>query len=249
MLRSIKKIREYTLFATDGEIDQCQDFLFDDRGWAVRYLVAKVSKWTQGHQVLISPVFLDQPDWAGKHLPVRLSKEQIQNSPSLDEHAPVSRKYEINYHQYYTMPYYWIGQDLWGHHPDPKGVIYPVKNAPLPDVESRNTEEGHLRSTNEVTGYHIAAKGGNFGHVEDFLVDDNTWALQYLVIDTRNWIPGRRVLFSPKWLESISWVDQKVHVDLDIDKIKNSPQYDPSQPVSRSEEAQLYEYYQQPYYW
>lgn len=167
---------------------------------------------------------------------------------------PVSRQYEIDYHQYYAMPFYWVGQELWGAYPDPTGVVHPVPSQPVPEVEEIEVEEGHLRSVNEVADYHIAAVDGDavdgdVGHVEDFLVDDITWALRYLVVDTRNWLPDRKVLVSPQWLESVSWVDEKVYVDLETDAIKNSPEFDPSQPVNRQYEIELYDYYSRPHYW
>ena len=249
MLRVINEIIGYTLLAEDGEIGRCHDFLFDDRSWVVRYMVAKTSKWLPGRKVIISPVFLQQPDWAGGLLPLRLTREQIEQSPSLDEHAPVSRQYEINYHQYYALPFYWVGQELWGAYPDPAGVVHPVSTQPVPELDDIEAEEGHLRSVKEVGGYHIAASDGDVGHVEDFLIDDQTWILRYLVMDTRNWLPGRKVLVSPQWLESIHWVNEKVYIDLSTDAIRNSPEFDPSQPVNRQYETELYDYYGRPRYW
>jgi hypothetical protein len=156
-------------------------------------------------------------------------------------------QYEISYHQYYALPFYWIGQDLWGAYPDPSGVIHPVSDQPA--AEEIVVGEGHLRSTNEVSGYHIAATDGGVGHVQDFLVDDKSWALRYIVVDTRDWLPGRKVLVSPQWLESIHWVDEKVQVELDSEAIRNSPEFDPSVPVDRRYEIALYNYYDRPYYW
>ncbi|MGA9572974.1 MAG: PRC-barrel domain-containing protein, partial [Lysobacterales bacterium] len=121
MLRSINEITGYTLLAQDGEIGRCQDFLFDDRNWVVRYMVAKTAKWLPGRKVIISPVFLDKPDWSNRQFPILLSQEQIRRSPPLEEHAPVSRQYEINYHRYYSLPFYWLGRELWGTFPDPSG--------------------------------------------------------------------------------------------------------------------------------
>ena len=249
MLRIINEIVGYTLLAQDGEIGRCHDFLFDDRSWVVRYMVAKTAKWLPGRKVVISPVFLEQPDWVARQFPLRLTREQIEQSPPLDEHAPVSHQYEINYHQYYALPYYWAGQQLWGAYPDPAGVVHPIPTHSTPEVKEVEAKEGHLRSINEVTGYRIAAVDGDIGHVEDFLIDDETWALRYLVVDTRNWLPGRKVLVSPLWLESIRWADKKVYVDLDTESIKNSPEFDPTRPVNRTYETMLYDYYGRPNYW
>jgi len=249
MLRSVDEITGYTLHATDGDIGRCHDFLFDDRHWVIRYMVAKTAMWLPGRKVLVSPVFLQQPDWASMQLPVRLTREAIEKSPALEEHAPVSRQYEIDYHQHFALPFYWIGQDLWGAYPDAAGVVHPVTTPQPAAVEEAPETENHLRSTNEVNGYHIDAVDGAIGHIDDFLVDDRTWALRYLVIDTRNWLPGRKVLVSPQWIESIHWETEKVSVELSTDAIKNSPEFDPSRPIDRRYEAELHAYYDRPHYW
>ncbi len=249
MLKKINEITGYTLLAQEGEIGRCHDFLFDDRTWVIRYMVVKTAKWLPARKVIVSPVFLDEPDWANKRLAVRLTRQEIEGSPSLDEHAPVSRQYEINYHQHYALPFYWVGHDLWGTYPDPYGVIHPVSDQALLEVETSQVEENHLRSTEEVIGYHIAATDGGVGHVEDFLIDDNSWALRYLVVDTKNWLPGHKVLLSPQWIESIDWVNKTVRVDLNTETIKSCPEFDPSQPVNRRYEVVLYDYYGRPYEW
>jgi hypothetical protein len=250
MLRRIDAITGYTIHAMDGDIGRCHDFLFDDRSWVVRYMVAKTAKWLPGRKVIISPVFLDTPDWGGGRFPVRMTRQQIEESPPLEELAPVSKQYEISYHQYYALPFYWIGHDLWGAYPDPAGVVHPVAEPPQPSAQDTDdADEGHLRSTREVSGYRIAASDGEVGHVDDFLVDDQTWALRYLVVDTRDWLPGRKVLVSPQWISSIHWTDESVEVDLDSESIRTSPPFDPSQPIERFHEAALHDHYGRPCYW
>jgi hypothetical protein len=240
----------YVLSAKDGEIGKCKDFLFDDKHWTIRYMVADTGKWLLGNKVLISPISLGEPDWGNRLFPVNLTKKQIEDSPSLDEHAPVSRQYEQNYSNYYYWPYYWGGEYAWGLGP------YPPATPPFRSMErveeiekEEDPEETHLRSAKEVTGYHIQASDGDVGHVEDYIVQDNTWAIRYMVVDTRNWLPGRKVLIAPKWIESVDWVDRKVEVNLETKEIKNSPEYDPSLPVNREYETRLYDFYGRPVYW
>jgi len=76
---------------------------------------------------------------------------------------------------------------------------------------SGRRDDPHLRSTRQVTGYHIHATDGELGHVEDFIVDDENWAVRFLVVDTRNWLPGKKVLLSPQWIERVEWADSSVH--------------------------------------
>ncbi len=247
MLRSVKDIHNYVLQAEDGEIGRCKDFLFDDRFWAIRYMVADTGKWLPGLKVLVSPISLEKPDWAIRLLPVRLTKKQIKEAPELDEDAPVSRQHEIRWAQYYNWPYYWNGGHTWGAVANP-GALYDKAL-----IENKRTEvdsgDDHLRSVDEVTGYHIHAIDDEVGHVEDFIVDDETWIIQYMVVDTRNWLPGKKVLVPPAWMNSVDWAEKKVTVDLTKKQVKDSPEYDPSTPMIREYETQLYDFYARPKYW
>ena len=107
----------------------------------------------------------------------------------------------------------------------------------------------HLRSTHAVTGYHIHAKDGDIGHVEDFVIDDETWAIRYLVIDTKNWWPGKSVLVSPSWIQRVSWDESKVFVNLTRESIKRSPEYSEETLLTRDYETGLHSHYQYPGYW
>jgi hypothetical protein len=101
----------------------------------------------------------------------------------------------------------------------------------------------------EVTGYHIEATDGSIGHIEDFIVDDGIWVIRYFVVDTRNWLPGRKVLAWPQLINSVRWSERRVHVDLDCKTIKSSPEYDPSQALTRDHEELLHRHYGRRGYW
>jgi hypothetical protein len=107
----------------------------------------------------------------------------------------------------------------------------------------------HLRSTREVIGYHIQATDGEIGHVEDFVLNDEIWSIYYMVVDTRNWLPGREVILSTSWIEEVDWIERHVHVNLSQEAVENSPEFDPSVPVNREYEIRLYDYYGRPKYW
>lgn len=253
MLRSIKEIINYTLKAQDGEIGKCKDFLFDDEYWTIRYMVADTGKWLPGRKVLISPMSLEEPQWSTRQFPVRLTKKEIENSPPLDEDAPVSRLYEKRHFDYYSWPYYWAGGSIWGTMPYPYVPATPLPAEELERMKERTEnikpEESHLRSVQEIKGYHIKAENGEVGHVEDFIVEVGVWTIRYMVVDTRNWLPGRKVLVSPGWIEEISWPENEVSAALTVEAIKGGPEYDPSQPVNREYEIRLYDYYGRPKYW
>lgn len=255
----------YTIQAADGEIGSVDRFFFDDQKWTIRYLVVDTGGWLLGRQVLISPVSLGRSSWASRKLDVNLTKARIEKSPDIDTHMPVSRQRESEYFDYYGYPYYWYGGGLWGAgaYPAgltvPRGLAYPdrvgaatgyAESATEP-VAMRSEEQGdpHLRSTKEVIGYYIEARDGDIGHVEDFIIDVESWAIRYMVVDTVNWWPGKKVVVAPQWIARVSWAESNVYVDLTRESIKNAPEYDPSAIVNREYENKLYDYYGRPKYW
>jgi len=246
MLRNVSTILNYVLLAKDGEIGRCKDFLFDDEKWTIRYMVADTRKWLPGRKVLISPMSLGTVDWSSRHFQVQLTQRQIEESPPLEEDAPVSRQYEMMFSTYFATPSYWGGANIWGRHPSPT-LLRGEHEKLATDFES--PEENHLRSVKEVTGYHIQATDDEIGHVEDYVVDDEVWALRYVVVDTRNWLPGRKVLVSPQWATAVDWAEEKLFVDLTTDAIKNGPEYEPLAPIDRDYESALHEHYGRPFYW
>jgi uncharacterized protein YrrD len=251
MLRNVTQLKGFAIRAKDGEIGTVGQFYFDDETWAIRYLVVNTGGWLSGRLVLVSPIALRQTEWQSKRLDVALTKKQVENSPPIDTHKPVSRQHEAVYLGYYGYPYYWDGPQLWGLATDPAGLMA-EREAVTEEEASRAEKESadsHLRSTDEVTGYHIEATDGEIGHVRDFIVDDETWAIRYLEVDTRNWWPGNKVLVSPQWIDNVSWPDSNVYVDLSRESIKNGPEWDESIPVTREYEQRLYDYYARPPYW
>ena len=98
MLRSVKKLFEDKLGASDGEIGHVNDFYFDDQNWAIRYLVADTGSWMPGRLVLISPHALGTLYQGGRILLVNLTRQEIENSPLIESHKPVSRQYARRSH-------------------------------------------------------------------------------------------------------------------------------------------------------
>lgn len=251
MLRSFNELKNYVLEATDGEIGRCKDFLFDDVDWVIRYMVADTRKWLPGRKILISLQKMEKPDWLWKRFPVNLSRRQIKESPPLEIDAPVSRQYEIRWSDHYGLPRYWLSPGGLGtiYHPA-KGVAkHQAKHQKNKQRAATGKRDRSLRSVTEVKGYNIQATDVEAGHVTDFLADDQVWALNYIVVDTRNWLPGRKILVPPNWADSVSWSERKVFFKLTKDKIKNSPPYDSAEPPNRKYEEQLYNYYGFPPYW
>jgi hypothetical protein len=244
MLYTAKALRGYKLDSLDGEIGKVKEFYFDDRHWTVRYLVAETGTWLKERQVLISPYALKNVIKEDKDLSVSLTKKQIENSPSLDAHKPVSRQFENDYYGYYGWPMYWSGDSVWGNYT----YIERDRNKWGQLTKGAKAWDHHLRSTLAVTGYGLQALDGEIGHIEDFVIDDETWAIRYLVVGTKNWWPGKKVLVSPQWIERVSWSESRVYVNLPRDRIKQSPEYTESTPT-RNYETGLYLHYNRLGYW
>lgn len=261
MLRSIDSISGYTIADRNGEaVGQVHDFFFDNLTWTVRYLVVDTGTWLPGRKVLISPQAFGEPDWGGGvSLPVNLTKEQIKHSPPLETNQPVSRQQEVALSSYYDWPTYWDNLTFYDTHAvGMTGEAYlrsredyaEAAGAGQTQAEpAKPSGDPHLHSIKAVTGYYIQASDGDIGHVEDFIVDTQSWTIQYIVIDTKNWWPGKKVLIAPTWISDIRWAQSKVYVDLTRETIKNAPEYNPTAPVNREYETQLYDYYGRPYYW
>ena len=224
MLRTADSLRGYSLAASDGKIGEAKDFYFDDRSWTVRYLVANTGNWLMDKLVLISPKTLGTVEPDRDIIDTSLTRKQIEESPPASSDRPVSDRLEILYFPIYGWP-------------------------PLYQPEEKGHGDVHLRSTAEVAGYSVAAVDGRIGHVADFLIDDEDWVIRYLVVDTRDWLPGKHVLLSPEWIREISWNDYSVHVDVRQDTIERAPEFVKDQAVTREYEAELCRFYGKEGYW
>ena len=255
MLKSIKHLGDAKVAASDGDIGHVKDTYFDDRSWAVRYLVLDTGSWLSGREVLISPYSVKPPIDGDEQIRLTLTQRQVSNSPDVDTHQPVSRQHERELLRYYEYPEYWAGNALWGMGAMP----YPL---PLTqDVAEREADRGvnernfratdiHLRSTDHVTGYDIQATDDSIGTVQDFIFDDQNWAIRYLVVDTsRWWEGGHNVLVGMNWADSIDWATQKVHVRLTRAQVKASPLFEGVNSIHREYETRLHSNYERPGYW
>jgi hypothetical protein len=254
MIRSVKQMKRFELVAADGRIGAVDDFYFDDERWAIRYVIVDTGRWLSGPQVVVSPLSVSRTDWAEQRLLLSISRDQVRASPAIDTHLPVSRRHERNYLDYYGYPYYWGHAGLWGAHPRPMLPTpeqIAAQRSRAAETERVAAERGdtHLRSASEVSGYVIRAVDGDLGHVEDFLFDDVSWAIRYLVVDTSNWWFGKQVLVAPEWITDISWPGRSVSVHVTRQLLKTAPPYDRAEHVDRQWEADYYQHLRQPGYW
>lgn len=253
MLRLLNQMTGYRLEAEDGKLGAVKDFLFDEEHWTVRHMVADTRAWLPGRKVLLSPVSVKKIDWTAQQIDVQMTRDEVKKAPGLGEDEPVSREYEKRWYDTYGVPYYWGTTGVWGDGLFPGDLIQQEiqteASSQQSNRENPEDQDSVLRSVSEVSGYHIQARDGEIGHVHDFIFDDETWTIRYLVVDTRNWLPGRKVLLAPGWLDAIYWADRDVTTSLSREAVENAPEFDPLVPVNREYEQRLYDYYGRPVYW
>ena len=220
MLQHIKELYGDKLAALDGEIGRVRDVYFDDKTWVIRYVVADTGSWLTGRLVLLSPHAFEKWDPQVKILNVKLKKKQIEDSPSIDLHKPVSRDFEIEYHRYYGWPAYRNDGAVLGCDGYPDGLP-PSKDIMEAHPQRRGKDE-HLRSTRAVIGYHVQTTDGVVGHVKDFLVDGMSWAIRKLVVEASHWYSGKEVLISTSKVEGIHYEESTVFVNLTRENIEQS---------------------------
>lgn len=245
MLYKVKTLKGYKLDSLDGAIGGVEDLYFDDLHWTIRYLVADTGHWLKGRKVLISPYALFTIDPEKHQIAINLRQKEIEDSPSLESDEPVSKQFEEAYYSHYGWPFYWGGPLMWGPFP----TIHFDPEEWLKAQQLERSWDPHLRSTRAVSGYHILAQDGEVGHVDDFILDDTTWAIRYLVIDTRNWWPGKKVLIAPEWIERVSWSESQVVLKISRERIQGAPEYSEEALVTRDYEDMLHRHYDRQGYW
>lgn len=253
MLHSIKKLEGIRILTAGEEVGSVEEVYFDDEQWVIRYLIVDTGGWLGGRLVLISPYAVQSIDWLHRTLFVKLTRQQVEGAPGIDTHKTVSRQQEAEYHRYYGYPQYWQSETFWAWGAMP--VISP------PDPQIREEEEArrradakragadaHLRSSEVVLGYRIEASDDSIGHVADFLFDEKTWAIRYLIVDTRNWLHGKHVLVSPQWIREVSWSERTLNLAITRRQIEQSPEYDPGHVPSEEYERALHGHYGRSHY-
>lgn len=259
MLRNLKKIFGFTLFGEGQEYGTIKDFYFDEDKMKIRYGIVDTGTWLKNRKVLISPKEFMKPDFEHGVLPVELTKKEIEESPPISKEKPLSQIMEEKVTNYFEWPKYWIGTSTG----EPVNANF-LLGEKIKEMRQNKTnkeqrekyivaregnKETNLRSSKEVIGYNIKAIDGEIGKLDGLIVEDNYWLIRYLIIDTGKWLPSRKVIFPPEWLEGISWNKEQIIFPFSKEEIRHAPDYDPDVPVSRVYEEKLYEYYQKQKYW
>jgi uncharacterized protein YrrD len=220
MLHLARKVCGAPVLATDGEIGTVEDFFFEEDRWTVRYLLVETGRWVSGKRVMVSPMSVAVP-WNRAGVRVTLTREQVWNSPQVEQQA-FSREAEAELLRYYGYPIYWGAGGIWGAFENPGALLAQPMVPPPPEGPVVNVEQQHLRSTNQSTGYHLHATDGEIGHVDDFVIGEESWRIRYLLVDTSNWIGGRSVVVLTETVTRIDKPRGLLHVDATREQIRTS---------------------------
>jgi hypothetical protein len=241
----------YAIEANDGHVGTVKTFLFDDTTWKIRWLVIDTGHWLIDRQLLVHPSAIGAADHRLRHLSVKLTKAQIEASPDIHQDAPVTMQMESHLYSYYGWDPYW-GPDYYGGGVAGLGMAggfgapYPVgQRAMEEDRIQRGSDDGdpHLRSVVALRDYGIHATDGTIGHVENFLLDEETWTIRYMIVDTRDWWFGAHVLIAPFAVSSIDWNDKQIRLNVSREQVKTSPPWDPAAMVGAMDERGLHTHY------
>lgn len=247
MLNSVKQLAGFDLVALDGSaIGTVREVYFDDERWVIRHLVVDTGGWLSGRHVLVSPHAVTGIDHEARRVGVALTRRQVEEAPGTETDRPVSRQYETQAYDYYGYPYYWGGGGLWGMLDLPLGgAIGPLTPPATPgdgldtatrrELAAADRGDPHLRSSREVSGYDVAARDGDIGHVHDFLFDARSWQIVLVVVDTRNWLPDRLVLVPPGWVDSVDWSGHRAVFKVTRQAVESSPPYEAQRGLQAEE--------------
>ncbi len=238
MLRETKMLEGCLVRAEDGPAGRVVGVLFDDESWGVRYLAVDTGGLLPGERVLMLPDFVEAVNEAmPANVRVRITQEQVGESPPVGADRPVSARQEADYYAHLASVPYW-------------GASVPV--FPLyvdPEVAGGEDGDPHLRSAKEVRGYAIRTADRTIGHVQDLIYDDRDWMVRYLIVGTRDWLPGKKVPVSTDWVSGISWSGAEVRLDLAADEIQSAPEWRPGTVMDRRHETELHAHYGRTPYW
>lgn len=240
-LRRFRDLTKLTLHATDGDLGAVEDLFLDAQSWQIRYLVVKTGSWLMGRDVLVTPAAVCEIDEAARLLRVSLSRQQIEGTPRIDRARPLSRGDEQAYFFHLRQAPYWDTV------PGPAKPAVPLPGTIPPSLERVDqpleAESAHLWSANELSGYAIEAQDGEIGHVEEVVVDDEDWLVRYVEVDTRNWLPGKKVLIQAARIDRIDPLQRTVSVSLARQTIESAPAYNPAELITPGYEIELFKHY------
>lgn len=243
MLHEINQFKNYTICSADGTIGKVRDFLFDDQSWEIRYLVVDTGNWLVGKKVLITPDNFIQVSDDAQCITVNLTRKQIEESPPLSSHVPVDRQ-KIK-HDFFILP----DSPLTALPPDLTLMTDVDRKALQDQFNEENGWDPHLRSSRVSTGSAIEATDGEAGRVADFVADDQSWIIRYMVVNTSDWWPGHQILVAPPWISRTSWGTSKIFVQVNRKPFMDLEEFTSIDMLTREYETRLHQSCNRIGYW
>jgi uncharacterized protein YrrD len=222
MLKNIDGIYGQKLEASDGDLGHVRDFYFDDKTWKVRYIIVDTGSWLTSRTVMVSPQAFGNFDQDGGAFLVNLTRRQIEDSPSIESHLPVSEQYERAYSKYFGWAAYreeCSTEDMPNYQAD--GSNSALENDDL-NSKHKRTDDFRLRSTQVVASYDVQGIDGWIGRVSSFLLDIKTWTIREMIVESGHWFSKKKILVRPVFIDRISFTDSKVFVSLTMLEIQRT---------------------------
>ncbi len=211
MLYGMRTLEGFRLHAIDGLIGKVRDFHFQNDTWKIRHVLADTARHFAMRHVLLEPSKLGPVDWVSRAIRIRQTRDEIRHDPSLRTDLPLYRRVEEKALNYYAWAPHWT----------------PFSGMPEPDPDFRPDEECILRSRNHLAGYHVLARDGEAGRLEDFILDDTTWEVRMAVVRIGDRGERRSVLVPVGHIEEISFDQRSIQLDFAKAALSNGPVFDP----------------------
>ena len=245
MLYEAKSFKNYALCGIDGTIGKVKELLFDDQKWNVRYLVVDTGNWLKGRKVLIAPNFLVDVSKENQCITVNLTKKQIEDSPPLSSDQPVDRQYDKAYWSFFNLP-----ESVLTKLPEDQAFMRKLDKKDLDDRHAEERSWDHqLRSTSASTGNNIEALDGEVGCIDDFIIDDQTWSIRYMVVNSADWWAGHKLLVAPPWISKLNWGDAKIFININRAPFESLEEFTSIDMLSREYEERLHRSCNRQGYW
>lgn len=224
MLIRFRQTHHYHLESRNGEMGPVKDVYFDDVSWKIRYFVVDTRRWLPGRKVLLSPSSLTALSESERLLKTNLTREEVKDSPSIEDELPVSRQHELALSDYFGWPQYWYANEPLGY-PfavsgldfglEAEGTMQTLRKAASERIQR---SDKHLRSAKEILEYTLVFTNGKKLPVNDLFIAFRDWTIGLVEVV----IDGERKVFPSVFARDISYEDATISVDLKTEDVQGS---------------------------
>jgi len=190
--------------ASDGRLGNIIDFLFDDQRWHVGHLVLNAGRWLRRRRVTLPYDTIVMKDWSDRHVFIEgLTRQQIRISPATETRVPISLHESLAEVTIMDWDTYLV-------------------NTTFTDHPWQISDDPHIHNTRDVVGYHVQGSDGPIGYVSDFVINDESWSVSDLVVNMRNWLPGRQILIPTAHIEEVRGANRSMRISLSRKSIRET---------------------------